>query len=162
MLKAKEQVKTYDLGALLCFDFDNIRYITGTHVGEWARNKMTRHCILPVDSDPILFDSAAAAKRVTCPWIADRVFPAVGSMRGTIPPDVGMVEKLGKKGEPVSRRAKSGFQGPAEVGGAQGTGPGIAMGTDLTLSAVAKIGRGKRQSIRLGRHPDRRGSLLDS
>ena len=96
LLRAKEQLKAYNLGALLCFDFDNIRYITGTHVGEWARNKMTRHCILPVDSDPILFDSAAAAKRVSCPWIADRVFPAVGSMRGTIPPEVGMIRKVAK------------------------------------------------------------------
>lgn len=96
LLRAKEQLKAYNLGALLCFDFDNIRYITGTHVGEWARNKMTRHCILPVDSDPILYDPAAAAKRVTCPWIADRVFPAVGSMRGTIPPEVGMIRKVAK------------------------------------------------------------------
>lgn len=96
LLRAKEQLKAYNLGALLCFDFDNIRYITGTHVGEWARNKMTRHCILPVDSDPILFDPAAAAKRVSCPWIADRVFPAVGSMRGTIPPEVGMIRKVAK------------------------------------------------------------------
>jgi len=96
LFRAKEQLKAYNLGALLCFDFDNIRYITGTHVGEWARNKMTRHCILPVDSDPILFDPAAAAKRVNCPWIADRVFPAVGSMRGTIPPEVGMIRKVAK------------------------------------------------------------------
>lgn len=96
LLRAKEQLKAYNLGALLCFDFDNIRYITGTHVGEWARNKMTRHCILPVDSDPLLYDPAAAAKRVTCPWIADRVFPAVGSMRGTIPLEVGMIEKVAK------------------------------------------------------------------
>jgi len=94
--RAKEQVKAHNLGAILCFDFDNIRYITGTHVGEWARNKMTRHCILPLDADPILYDPAAAAKRVACPWIADRVFPAVGSMRGAISPEVGMIEKVAK------------------------------------------------------------------
>jgi len=94
--RAKEQVKAHNLGALLCFDFDNIRYITGTHVGEWARNKMTRYCILPLDADPILYDPAAAAKRGTCPWIADRVFPAVGSMRGAIPPEVDITEKVAK------------------------------------------------------------------
>lgn len=92
--RAKEQLKAHNLGALLCFDFDNIRYITSTHVGEWARNKMQRCVILPLDSDPILFDPAAPAKRKTCPWIADRVFPAVGSMRGSIPPEVGMIEKV--------------------------------------------------------------------
>lgn len=94
--RAKEQVKVYNLGALLCFDFDNIRYITGTHVGEWCRNKMQRYTILPIDADPILYDPAAPAKRATCPWITDRVFPAVGSMRGAIPPEVGMVEKVAK------------------------------------------------------------------
>ncbi len=93
---AKEQVRANNLGALLCFDFDNIRYITGTTVGEWCRNKMQRYTILPIDAEPILFDPAAPAKRVTCPWIRDRVFPAVGSMRGAIPPEVGMVERVAK------------------------------------------------------------------
>lgn len=92
--RAKAQVKRYNLGTLLCFDFDNIRYLTSTHVGEWARNKMQRYALLPIDSDPILFDPAAQAKRKTSPWIADRVFPAVGSMRGSIPPEVGMIEKV--------------------------------------------------------------------
>jgi len=96
LAKAKEQLKAYGLGALLCYDFDNIRYITGTHLGEWARNKMIRYVILPKDADPLLYDPAAPAKRKTAPWIADRVFPAVGSMRGAIPPEVGNVETLAK------------------------------------------------------------------
>lgn len=104
--RAKEQVKRYNLGALLCFDFNNIRYITGTHVGEWARDKMQRYTILPVDADPILFDPAAPAKRKTCPWIADRVFPAVGSMRGSIPPDVGMIEKVAESIVDVLKKHK--------------------------------------------------------
>ena len=29
------------LGALLCFDQHNIRYITSTVIGEWARDKLT-------------------------------------------------------------------------------------------------------------------------
>lgn len=96
LAKAKEQLKAHGLGAILCYDFDNIRYITGTHVGEWARNKMQRYVILPKDSDPLLYDPAAPAKRKSAPWIADRVFPAVGSMRGAIPPEVGNVEALAK------------------------------------------------------------------
>lgn len=96
LAKAKEQLKAYNLGALLCYDFDNIRYITGTHIGEWARNKMQRYTILPRDAEPLLYDPAAPAKRKTAPWIADRVFPVVGSMRGSIPPEVGSVESLAK------------------------------------------------------------------
>ncbi len=96
LAKAKQQLAAHNLGALICFDFDNIRYITGTHVGEWDRNKMQRYVILPEGAAPILYDPAAAAKRKSAPWIADRVFPAVGSMRGSIPPEVGNIEALAK------------------------------------------------------------------
>ena len=44
--RAKKFLHESEFGALLCYDFDNIRYITGTHVGEWNRNKMNRHCLL--------------------------------------------------------------------------------------------------------------------
>jgi Xaa-Pro aminopeptidase len=30
LARTREQMKAYGLGALLCYDFDNIRYITGT------------------------------------------------------------------------------------------------------------------------------------
>lgn len=92
--KAKAALKASGLGSLVCYDFDNIRYITGTSVGEWCRNKMNRYCILPSGGEPLLFDPATPAKKVACPWIADRVFPAVGSMRGAIPPETGSVEKV--------------------------------------------------------------------
>jgi Xaa-Pro aminopeptidase len=92
--KAKAALKASGLGSLVCYDFDNIRYITGTTIGEWCRNKMNRYCILPIDGEPLLFDPATPAKKISCPWIADRVFPAVGSMRGAIPPETGSVEKV--------------------------------------------------------------------
>src|SRR3990172_5379162 len=94
LAKAKAALAASDLGALVCYDFDNIRYITGTHVGEWCRNKMNRDCILPLGAEPLLFDPAAPAKKISCPWIADRVYPAIGSMRGAIPPETGSVDKV--------------------------------------------------------------------
>ena len=36
-----------ELGALLCFDMVNIRYITATHIGTWAQDKLNRFCLLP-------------------------------------------------------------------------------------------------------------------
>jgi Xaa-Pro dipeptidase len=96
LAKAKAALKSSSLGSLVCYDFDNVRYITGTHIGEWCRNKMNRYCILPRDGEPLLFDPASPAKKISCPWIADRVFPAVGSMRGAIPPEVGSVEKVAR------------------------------------------------------------------
>ena len=92
--KAKAALEASSLGSLVCYDFDNIRYITGTSVGEWCRNKMNRYCILPKRGEPLLFDPATPAKKIACPWIADRVFPAVGSMRGAIPTETGSVEKV--------------------------------------------------------------------
>ena len=57
---------------------------------------MTRYAILPKGAGPLLYDPAASAKRKNTPWIADSVFPAVGSMRGAIPSEVGNVEALAK------------------------------------------------------------------
>jgi Xaa-Pro aminopeptidase len=36
--KAKAALLASDLGALLLFDQNNIRYVTSTHIGEWARD----------------------------------------------------------------------------------------------------------------------------
>lgn len=92
--RAKKSMKEKGLSALICYDFDNIRYITGTHIGEWNRDKMNRYCIL-IDGveQPFLFDGAAPSKRLRVDWLAkDHIMPAVGSMRGGIPNDVGMVD----------------------------------------------------------------------
>lgn len=93
--RAKKFLKESGFGALLCYDFDNIRYITGTHIGEWNRNKMNRHCLLIDGVDqPILFDAACPSKRKRVSWInPENIMPAVGSMRGSIPAEVGMVDQ---------------------------------------------------------------------
>ena len=95
LARAQKYLKESGLGALLCYDFDNIRYITGTHVGEWNRNKMNRHCLLIDGIDqPILFDPACPSKRQRVSWLpSENIMPAVGSMRGSIPAEAGMVEQ---------------------------------------------------------------------
>ena len=37
--RAKAALEASDLGAVLLFDPNNIRYVTSTHIGEWARDK---------------------------------------------------------------------------------------------------------------------------
>jgi len=71
LARAREQMEKYDLGALLCFDNDNIRYITATHLAEWTRGKYFRWCLLPRGGEPILFEvgTAAVVKRQLCPWL---------------------------------------------------------------------------------------------
>ena len=83
--RVREQMEKYDLGALLCFDLDNIRYISGTHLAEWARGKYWRWCLLPRDGEPVLFEvgSAAMVKRVLCPWLKpENIRPSMPWMRG--------------------------------------------------------------------------------
>src|SRR3981081_3538923 len=69
--RAREQLAKNDFGASLCFDLDNIRYITGTALAEWTRGKWVRWCVLPREGDLVLWEksSAAAVKRRLCPWI---------------------------------------------------------------------------------------------
>jgi Xaa-Pro aminopeptidase len=59
------------LGALLCFDQHNIRYITSTVIGEWARDKLTRYALLTGNGDPYIWDFGSAAKhhRMHAPWL---------------------------------------------------------------------------------------------
>jgi len=89
--KANEQLKTDGLGALLCFDADAIRYITSTRLGDWTNNKLARACLLAKDREPILYEigSAIKTKEALCPWMKGRIFPFIGSMRGTFPQAVG-------------------------------------------------------------------------
>jgi len=89
--RAREQMEKYDLGALLCFDLDNIRYITATHLAEWARGKYWRWCLLPRGGDPILFEVGTAGvwKERLCPWLKpEDIRLAVGWMRGANVPEV--------------------------------------------------------------------------
>lgn len=84
--RAQNAVRDNGLGAVLCFNFDNIRYVTGTHVGEWARDKFMRYALCPGDGAPLLWDPAAPAKRISSPWIANAVAAPISTMQGGLPP----------------------------------------------------------------------------
>jgi Xaa-Pro dipeptidase len=89
--KMQEQIKKDDLGALLAFDHDAIRYITSTKLNDWMNNKLARATLVAADQDPILYEAGSAieAKKRLCPWIADRIFPFTGgAMRGSFPKPV--------------------------------------------------------------------------
>ena len=62
-----------ELGALLCFDMTNIRYITATHIGTWAQDKLNRFCLLPQDDEPIMWDFGSAARhhQLYNPWLGE-------------------------------------------------------------------------------------------
>jgi Xaa-Pro aminopeptidase len=98
--RARTALEASDLGALLLFDMNNIRYVTSTHIGEWARDKMSRYALLPRGGDPILWDFGSAAKnhRLYAPWLPESSWRAgVAGMRGAMAPDTGIVEGLARK-----------------------------------------------------------------
>jgi Xaa-Pro dipeptidase len=95
--KAQASVKASGLGAVLAFNFDNIRYITGTHIGEWCRDKMNRYAICPKEGGSYLFDPAVPAKRISSPWMEDRMEIPISTMLGALPPDMKVEEDFAKQ-----------------------------------------------------------------
>ena len=47
--KAKAQLRKSEMGALLVFDMNNVRYLTATTIGTWAQDKISRFALLPRD-----------------------------------------------------------------------------------------------------------------
>ena len=84
--RAQKAMANAGLGAVLTFNFDNIRYLTATHIGLWCRDKMNRYALCPTKGKPFLFDPAAPAKRLSSPWVADRVGAPISNMCGSLPP----------------------------------------------------------------------------
>src|SRR3954452_10529664 len=82
-----------DLGALLLFDFNNIRYATSTHIGEWARGKMTRYALQTRGGEPHIWDFGSAAKhhRLYCPWLRqESIHAGMVGLRGAVAPAAGL------------------------------------------------------------------------
>jgi Xaa-Pro aminopeptidase len=93
-------VKDSSLGALLCFDMSNVRYITATHIGTWAADKLNRFCLLPRDDEPIMWDFGSAARhhQLYNPWLGDgRSRAGISTLRGAMSPDSGRAENVAEK-----------------------------------------------------------------
>jgi Xaa-Pro aminopeptidase len=120
--RLKAELETSDLGALLAFDFSNIRYMTSTHIGTWAMDKLIRFSLLTRNTDPISWDFGSAAKHHALynPWLdtttaemdADphaahegAVRPrlesgaraGISTLRGAFTPDAGIAEEVARK-----------------------------------------------------------------
>ena len=91
--RARTALAASDVGAILLFDFNNIRYVTSTHIGEWARDKMTRYALLTRGGDPHIWDFGSAAKhhRLNCPWLREEnIHAGMVGLRGAVAPDAGL------------------------------------------------------------------------
>jgi Xaa-Pro dipeptidase len=95
LARAHAALEKSDLGALLLFDDNNIRYVTSTKIGEWARDKLSRWTLLIRDHDPILWDfgSAAVHHRLYSPWLRPEDCKAgLVGLRGTVDPKFGLMK----------------------------------------------------------------------
>jgi Xaa-Pro dipeptidase len=122
LARLKEALDRSELGALLSFDFHNIRYMTSTHIGTWAMDKLIRFALLPRGGEPVVWDFGSAARhhQLYNPWLdgrtddpeQGRARAGISTLRGAFNPDAGIadgvaakvrreLEKHGLAGEPV-------------------------------------------------------------
>src|ERR1700739_3553752 len=113
--RARRAMEQANLGALLVFDNNNIRYLTGVAIGEWTRDKLCRYALYTRTGELVLWDfgSAAVHHRLYCPWLKpENCIASYTTMRGPPAPEAGLVAKAvaeikgiladtGVAGEPV-------------------------------------------------------------
>lgn len=122
LAKLRAQLDRSEVGALLAFDFANIRYASATHIGTWAIDKLIRFCLVTRHSDPIVWDFGSAAKHhdLFNPWLHETHMEAdadphaphhgatrprtesgaragISTLRGAFPPEAGIAEEVARK-----------------------------------------------------------------
>jgi Xaa-Pro aminopeptidase len=113
--RARAALDTSECGALLLFDFYNIRYTTQTWIGGALGDKMTRYALLTRTGEPMLWDFGSAARhhRLYSPWLAPEnchagmlglrgaIAPTAGLMASAVRQIKGLLEDAGVAGAPV-------------------------------------------------------------
>jgi len=122
LVKLKHELESSYVGALLAFDFSNIRYMTSTHIGTWAVDKLIRFALLTRNSDPICWDFGSAARhhQLHNPWLNETTAEAdadphaphhgaarprlesgaragISTLRGAFHPSAGIAEEVASK-----------------------------------------------------------------
>jgi Xaa-Pro dipeptidase len=100
LARTRESLAASGFGAMLCFDQHNIRYISSTVIGEWARDKLIRYTLLTGNGQPWVWDFGSAARhhKLYCPWLEeDHCLAGNPGMRGAIGPKVGLFEAAAKE-----------------------------------------------------------------
>src|SRR5260221_8038907 len=118
LAKLKAQLERSDLGAVLSFDFGNIRYMTATHIGTWGMDKLIRFALLPRGGEPVVWDFGSAARhhQIYNPWLDHTDGPptpqgarrtgaraGISTPRGAFNPDAGIAADVATKVATVLR-----------------------------------------------------------
>jgi Xaa-Pro aminopeptidase len=108
LARAKRALENSELGALLVFDVNNIRYLTSTKIGEWERDKLSRWTLLTRTGEPILWDfgSAAMHHKLYTPWLnPDNCRAGLIGLRGTVDPSFGLMKRHAEEIASLCREA---------------------------------------------------------
>ncbi len=79
LARAREMMEKHDLGGLILFVGENVRYTTGVYQGNWKNNIFIRYAVLPRGRDPILFETVGSdmvCAQIDAPWLHE-VRPAI-------------------------------------------------------------------------------------
>ncbi|MCU1506138.1 MAG: peptidase [Microbacteriaceae bacterium] len=117
LVRLKHKLDESEFGALLAFDFPNIRYMTATTIGTWGIDKLVRFSLLVRGQEPIIWDFGSAARHHALynPWLSDleidpdtgvasaipgtsRSRPGISTLRGAVHPGA---DRAGKVAEYV-------------------------------------------------------------
>src|SRR5262249_25032075 len=80
LARAREMLDKQDLGAVVCFVGENVRYITSVYQGNWKNNIFIRYCVLPRNGEPVLFETAGSdleCAKIDAPWLNGNIRPAI-------------------------------------------------------------------------------------
>src|SRR5256714_6682867 len=101
LARLKETLDRSALRGLLTFDFANIRYMTSTHIGTWAMDKLIRFALLPRGGEPVVWDFGSADRhhQLYNPWLdgEKRARAGISTLRGAFHPDAGIAEDVARK-----------------------------------------------------------------
>ncbi len=104
LARLKAALERSELGAVLSFDFGNIRYLTATHIGTWAMDKLIRFALLVRGGEPIIWDFGSAARhhQLYDPWLDRGDGPSgaragISTLRGAFHPGAGIAAGVARK-----------------------------------------------------------------
>src|SRR5689334_21859504 len=144
LARLNAELERSELGALLSFDFTNIRYMTSTHIGTWAMDKLIRFALLPRGGEPVVWDFGSAARhhQLYNPWLDHTDGPAtpegaartgaragISTLRGAFHPDAGIAADVAAKIVTVLREH-----------GLAGEPLGVDVAVMTVLAALARAG----------------------
>ena len=105
--RTRRALRSSGLGSMLCFDNNNIRYITGSVIGEWSRDKICRYALFTADAEPWLWDfgSAATHHRLFAPWLEpERCKAGMLGLRGSVPEEAGLFRQAAEEIRQILQR----------------------------------------------------------